>query len=837
MAARQLTRKSPNLALQRDADDIALLRKQLSSLQLAVESRERAANKLRDEAENILRSMGPHGSLFARNLPCVAYLKDESGRYIFANHLWETVHQKTFRDWYRRTDHDLFPSDLADSRRRSDLEVTHTGLPKQSVYVQTADGQNTSWLVSKFPVQTATGASGFIGGVAVDITGLSQTEQALAETEEFYRDIFTSVLIGVEKPSPEGRILLGNPAAVRNRDRAEILEKDRNHLLELVARNESITVILTELCVLVERQFPGGICSVMLRCDDVLEVAAGPNISKAFEAELLPGIAIGPNTGSRGTAAFRAEPVIVMDTSLDPQWADYRDLAIRHNVKSSWNIPIFSGERKVLGAIGVYHSISTQPAAAELELLEMAGCLAAIALEHRQLLADLEHGAKFDSLTGLPNRSLLEDRLESALDAVRGTTARLSLLWIDLDRFRETNDTLGHRIGDVLLRQAAQRLSRCCEPSETLARMGGDEFALLVTQISKRSDAEDRAESILAVLRQPFYIEGHELYVTASMGICTYPEDGLDSTTLQGNADRAMYRAKSRGRNGYHLYEREIGSGALERLTLESNMRHALEREEFELFYQPQVNLEGGLMGFEALLRWNHPKHGLLCPGDFISIAEESGLIIPIGAWVVKQACRQLAVWKHASPALKIAVNVSALQFYYADFVDTVRQDLAAANIDPGALEIELTETLVMRDFEESVRQLERLRALGIGIAIDDFGTGYSCLSNLLRLPVNTLKIDRSFVTEIERSANTAVVTAISMLSRNLGLSVVAEGIEHAGQWEAIKKIGVDLVQGYLVGRPQPAGITEDRFFHPNSRTANPPLTTPDKRDQMPRQI
>jgi diguanylate cyclase (GGDEF)-like protein len=551
----------------------------------------------------------------------------------------------------------------------------------------------------------------------------------------------------------------------------------------------------------------------MLRRGDLLEIVAGPNMPRTFAEALSPGVKIAEGMGSCGTAAYRGEPVIVTDIETDPLWSDFRDLAARHCMKACWSVPIFSGEDKVLGTVAVYHSQTAQPVESELELLQMASRLATIALDHRQLLADLERQAKYDPLTALPNRFLFEDRLDAALDTARSRTARLALLWIDLDRFKEINDTLGHRIGDVLLRQAAERLSRCCRSIDTLARMGGDEFALLLPQLSGLSTAQARAESILSALRTPFHIEGYELYVTASIGICLYPDDGLDSATLQGNADRAMYRAKSRGRNGYHCYEQQIGVGALERLNLESNMRHALERNEFELFYQPQLDLSGKLKGFEGLIRWNHPKHGLLCPGHFISIAEESGLIVPIGDWVVKQACRQIALWRHKCPGLKIAVNVSALQFYYADFVETVREALADAQIEPSCLEIELTETLVMRNFEESRRQLEKLRSLGISIAIDDFGTGYSCLSNLQRLPVNTLKIDRSFLTDIEHRTNAAVVTAITMLSRSLGLSVVAEGIEKPEQLEAIKKIGVDLLQGYLLGRPAPADITESKFF------------------------
>lgn len=894
MAAWPLTRTPPVLLAPPQADDVVLLRQQLCSLQLALESRERVIDDLRSQAETILWSVGSQVSLFLQNLPCIAYLKDSEGRYIFANHLWERVHQKGLEDWYKKTDGELFAPDLAEKYRLNDLEVTRTGISTQTVDILSNGQETTYWLVTTFPVETVTGATGLAGGVAVDITERRLAEQSLRDTEERYRELFSSVLTGVYRATPEGKVLLANPALVRmlgyesfeqlasvdlndayqrshsdsgfdqivKRDgqilgfeatwrrgdgvevpvretvkavrdssgtvlyyegvvedltetrRAQLLEKDRNRLLELVARNESLSSIFTELCLLVERQFPGRLCSAMLLRDEHLEMVAGPNIPITFTAALSPGLKIGPKGGPCCVAVLQRKPVIAADIELDPFWSDFRHLAAPPSLKSCWSVPIISGDRKVLGTIAVYRTASTQPAEAELELLEMASRLAAIALEHRQLLFDLERQANYDSLTALPNRFLFEDRLEEALETARDKTSHLGLLWIDLDRFKEINDTLGHRIGDVLLRKAAQRLSRCSGELDTLARMGGDEFALLLPEIENRPEAEDRADSILAELRKPFHVDGYELYVTASIGICAYPGDGFDSATLQRNADRAMYRAKSRGRNSYHCYESEIGVGALERLNLESNMRRALERNEFELFYQPQVDLNGKLKGFEALIRWNHPEHGLLCPGHFIAIAEASGLIVPIGVWVVNQACRQLAAWRHKSPDLRIAVNVSALQFYYADFVETVREALAEAQIEPSCLEIELTESLVMRNYEESVRQLERLRALGISIAIDDFGTGFSCLSNLQRLPVNTLKIDKSFLTEIESSTNAAVVTAIAMLSRSLGLSVVAEGVERPEQLEVLKTIGVDLIQGYLIGQPLPADITEDRFLN-----------------------
>jgi diguanylate cyclase (GGDEF)-like protein len=434
----------------------------------------------------------------------------------------------------------------------------------------------------------------------------------------------------------------------------------------------------------------------------------------------------------------------------------------------------------------------------EIGLVETASRLAAVAIEHRCLHDNLRRQATRDRLTGLPNRSVFEETLADKLQK----DTPVALLWIDLDRFKEINDSLGHRIGDALLLQVAGRLSESTPDAALLARIGGDEFAIIL-DAACRAEAEDCAREIASGLQAVFQVEDYELFVTASVGISMYPEHAGSAVELQKKADAAMYCAKGRGKNGFSFYDVRLERGARERLELETGLRRALQNGEMRLFYQPQVDLDGRPLAMEALLRWLHPKRGIVAPADFIPIAEETGLIVPLGSWVIREACRQCADWRSAGfDALRVAVNVSTLQFYFSDLVEIVRTALDTSNLPSACLELELTESLIMRNSDESTRELQRLRALGVTVAIDDFGTGYSSLSYLQNLPIDLLKIDRSFLNDVEVVSRAAVIQAITSLAHGLGLRVAAEGIETESQLDSIRRIGVDLAQGYLFGKP-----------------------------------
>ncbi len=445
------------------------------------------------------------------------------------------------------------------------------------------------------------------------------------------------------------------------------------------------------------------------------------------------------------------------------------------------------------------------------EVIELMAKSIAIAINQRNLTDQLAHQATHDALTGLPNRLLLKERLDAALHRADESNSQVAVVFIDLDRFKQINDTLGHSIGDRLLQEIAERLNGEVGRGYTLARMGGDEFTAILSDFDDDEAAVKHVRNLLAAVRKPCRVDDYELFITASMGVSFYPQDGRDAASLLRNADSAMYTAKNSGKNDYRCFSAEGIAAALEKLELENLLRRALENKELRIFHQPQVDTDGKLAGLEVLLAWEHPKLGRISPSRFIPIAEESGMILPIGSWVLHQACQQAVDWQKAGYApVQIAVNVSALQFGQANFVATVAVALAATGLDAKYLELELTESLVMRDVEQSSRRMSELRSLGVRIAIDDFGTGYSSLSYLRRLPADTLKIDQSFLHEIEAGqGRSQLFETIVMLAHNMGLQVTAEGVENAEQLELARQAGCDLVQGHLFGGALSVGSVE----------------------------
>jgi len=436
--------------------------------------------------------------------------------------------------------------------------------------------------------------------------------------------------------------------------------------------------------------------------------------------------------------------------------------------------------------------------------------------ERQRYEETIRHQAFHDALTGLPNRMLFKDRLTLEIAHAKRSKQMLAILFLDLDRFKLINDTLGHGVGDQLLKIVAGRLIGYVREDDTVARLGGDEFTVLLPEISQEENAAKVARKILEAIREPVYIGDHELYITTSIGVALYPNDGEDAESLLKNADTAMYRAKEKGKNNYQLYTPAMNAKAFERLAMENGLRRALERKEFVLYYQPKVNINTGkIIGMEALLRWQAPDRSLIPPGDFIPMAEDTGLIVPIGEWVLRTACAQNKAWQDASfPPIRVAVNLSARQFQLQNLVEVISRILKETGLDPCWLELEITESVAMQNAEYTVKMLQELKEMGIQLAIDDFGTGYSSLSYLKRFPISKLKIDKSFVNEIGTAQdNEAIASTVIVLGQSLKLGVVAEGVENEVQYDFLKQHQCDEMQGFLFGKPVPPEEFEKLIF------------------------
>jgi diguanylate cyclase (GGDEF)-like protein/PAS domain S-box-containing protein len=434
--------------------------------------------------------------------------------------------------------------------------------------------------------------------------------------------------------------------------------------------------------------------------------------------------------------------------------------------------------------------------------------------ERKEIEAHVRHLAQHDALTNLPNRLVLQDRIEDALAVAERRGSLVAILFVDLDRFKAINDTLGHAIGDELLEGVAKRLIESVRTDDTVARLGGDEFVIVLSAVAHTDDAINVAQKVIAnISGTVFYARGHELHVSASIGISTYPRDGRDAQTLMKNADTAMYHAKRAGGTTSRLYAAGMNATAMERMALENSLRHAVQHGDFVLHYQPQVDIATRRpTGLEALVRWQHPEHGLIAPDKFIPIAEETGLIVSIGEWVLREACAQAQRWRVAGArGFRVAVNISARQFWRGNLLETVLRVLDETGAAPDMLEFELTESTLMRDEAESTSLLAQMNELGIRISVDDFGTGYSSLSYLNRFPIHRLKIDQSFIRDIcDHSDDAAIATAILAMARSLNLGAIAEGVETQQQLDFLHRLGCQEAQGYLLGRPQlPAALAD----------------------------
>ncbi len=571
--------------------------------------------------------------------------------------------------------------------------------------------------------------------------------------------------------------ILGIGRDITWRKRAEEFERGRRTILEMAARHEPLPTVMLKLTQLLEAQFPKSRCTI-----DVTPI--------------LPGST--PPAGEEGK--------LTVYQPIEPASPEF-DLGFR----TTWQLPVLSSRNDHLAVVHVTTERTDLPSAQESDKLATAVKLAALTIEHRLMTDGVQWDAQHDKLTGLANRELFEQRLQQGISSSGASHRPLAIFYVDLDRFKLVNDTLGHETGDSLLKAVGERLSRLVDQRGLVARMGGDEFTVLIDPMWNRQEADSLAREILGCFETPFDAGGQELFVSASIGCSMYPWDGEDVQTLRRNADTAMYRAKGSERNRFLQFAPVMIAGLERRLKIQNQLHRALERGELSLFYQPQHDLKGDRMiGVEALLRWSGRDLGPVSPGEFIPVAEESGLIVEIGTWVLNEACRQSRRWYESGHPLRVAVNVSAWQFARPDFIETVQNALRESGIPAELLELELTETVLMQESGEARADLERLREMGVQVSIDDFGTGYSSLAYLQRLPIQSLKIDLSFVRAISESEEIPpLIRAITALARGLNIDVIAEGVERQYQARVLRRAGCDRVQGYLYGRPMtPEDVT-----------------------------
>ena len=595
---------------------------------------------------------------------------------------------------------------------------------------------------------------------------------------------------------------------VTERTRAEGQLAGQAQVLDLIARDAPLMETLDALAKVIEAEASGARCAILL-LDDVAEtltVAAAPSLIDVglHEADSL---VLGPEAGASGTAAFRREQVISADVSRDPLWRESRQVALARGIRAAWSTPIIAADGDpVLGVLTVYFDEPRRPGPAEEGLLELAAHLADIAIERSHAQAQLAHQAAHDALTGLPNRVFFLDRIALALARTQRSRSSVAVLFLDLDRFKFINDSLGHDAGDRLLVALGKRLQEVIRPGDTVARFGGDEFTILCESIADEAHALAIAERVAQVATAPFPLGDAEVFVSMSIGIALASGSRARPESLVENADAAMYRAKARGGNRREVFDQAMRARAKRRLAMHSSLHRAVERGEFRVLYQPIHSLRSGrAVGAEALVRWEHPDRGLIGPGEFIALAEETGLIMSIGTQVLREACRQARAWQAENLRLAIKVNLSARQFVHPNLAEVVAEILAETGIDPALVYLEITETVLMEDVESTSAALSELKSLGVSLTVDDFGTGYSSLAYLKRFPVDEIKIDRDFVAGLlSDQEDQAIVTAIINLAHTLGVVAVAEGVENAGQVRRLRELGCDLGQGYHFGRALP---------------------------------
>ncbi|CAN5910059.1 EAL domain-containing protein [soil metagenome] len=590
-------------------------------------------------------------------------------------------------------------------------------------------------------------------------------------------------------------------------------EQLQHRVLEAIVREVPTAEVLALLCSEVERIAPEVVCSVLgIDAHGCLRPLAAPSLP-AHVAVAIDGLRIGPQVGSCGTAAWRGEPVLVQDIETDPRWQDHKHLVLPLGLRACWSSPIMAGDGSVAATFAFYYREATAPSALHERLVAVSSHLCALLLERERSRERIHQLAHFDELSGLPSRAMVSARADRLLHEAGRSKVPLSVLFIDLDRFKQVNETHGHAIGDQLLRETARRLQAQVRETDVVGRLAGDEFVAVLPDCGAQQAAQF-AERLVAALAWPVTIDGLTLHLGASVGVAVFPDDGIDVETLMRHADMAMFQAKGDTPGSFRFFRAEMNDAVRERAMLEADLRHALRHGGLELHYQPQVASADTtrLRGVEALLRWRHPTLGNVPPMRFVTLAEKCGLIRELGHWVLAEACRQMADWhRRGVDVPRVAVNMSPSNFKDKALPELVAATLATHRLQASALVLEITEGVMLESDEVVLATLDAVGAQGVRLSMDDFGTGYSSLGHLHRLPIGELKLDQSFVRDLETSASArALTTSVLRIADSLHMEVVAEGVETEAQYRFLSERSCDVLQGYYFARPMSAGHLED---------------------------
>ncbi|GAB3527232.1 bifunctional diguanylate cyclase/phosphodiesterase [Photobacterium alginatilyticum] len=604
--------------------------------------------------------------------------------------------------------------------------------------------------------------------------------------------------------------LVGYHVDISKHKRAELFNKKHTKILEMIAKGFPTSDIYTEIALMYEGLFVGMRCSMLELEGDTLLHGGAPSLPQEY-CDSVHGLKIGPNIGSCGTSTYTGKRVVVENIETDPKWSAIKHVALPHGMRCCWSEPIISSTGKVLGAFGMYYNHPARPTEDESEALTSAAMLTGIVMERDHNQKRIRELAYTDELTGFSSRSCLYANLESLIKRSSSEKSQFSLYYLDLDNFKDINDSLGHDVGDKHLQEVASRIASVGQGAHLLARLGGDEFCIIVKEATNKDTAANIAARYLDIIAKPSDVCGRKFTQTCSIGIASYPEDGADLQSLLKAADTALYTAKDHGKSQYAFYSKVLATEAEYRFKVEQYLREAIEQHTLSLVYQTQHDLDSGkIVGVEALSRWHHPELGQVSPIQFISIAERIGMIKQLTEQVLITACTQLVAWKKQGlPSIRMAINISPIHFLDPDFIPLIKRVIAETGIVASDLELEVTETVV-QTHQKNLSVFQELKTLGVSLSIDDFGTGYSSFASLKHLTVDCLKIDKYFIDDLLTDKKTQLlVGSMIEMAHNLGCNVVAEGIEKPEQVNELKKLGCDMAQGYLFSQPtHPEGIS-----------------------------